>query len=243
MVCVDHDQLLRFVAMKLSPLTRYYVRRLLQQNAVALGLATEAIPMTDDSEDSAFFDQIIRLESLASTKLSELDLLVRLHQSLSRHGFAYQAYIQNLEIKLFAVMGLTLERHSTGTGNISTTQLAGLVVLSGVNQPSVTLAEALEQLNQVSRVAKKFLGALIARNYWQSVRPYSSWFVEYEISDAAEISYGACTSQEVFLTPEQLAQLQAWLDSFVSRCQRVLPQFTRMLEKSGVAAQILGVVS
>ncbi len=217
-------------------MTRYYMRRLLQQNAVPLGLATEPIPVTDDSEDSAFWDQMMRLETLATTKVVELDLLVRLHQSLSRHGISYRAYLNNLEKKLFSLMGLAL--NDLSSVEEPTMPLPGPDQLSMLVQPVPTLAQALDLLNQVSLVSKQYLGGLITRNYWQSTRPHSSWFVDYDINAVAEITFRQRASEDLFLTPEQVGQLQIWLDAFVSQCQRVLPQFSQMLKRAGVQAKV-----
>jgi len=227
--------------MSLSPMTRYYIRRLLQQNAVALGISAVPLPMTDDAEDSAFFEQLSRLESLGSAKLAELDLIVRLHQSLSRHGHSYRAYLQNLEAKLFALMGLTL--NNAPLCEDPTLPLNLLPTAIPAPNASVSLGEALATLNRVSGVAKKYLGGLITRNYWQSSRPHSSWFVDYEVSSEAEIiSRHPRDAQDILLTPEQLTQLQAWLNAFLSQCQQVLPQFNRMLQKSGIEAKVPGLV-
>ncbi|MDS3862441.1 hypothetical protein RIF25_16715 [Thermosynechococcaceae cyanobacterium BACA0444] len=225
--------------MSLSPMTRYYIRRMLQQNAVALGITAVPLPMTDDAEDSAFLDQLNRIESLTSSKLAELDLVVRLHQSLSRHGSSYHAYLHNLEAKLFSLMGLSL--NSLPALEEPTLPLYFSGTLKSLPQPSISLADALAILNQVSSVARKYLGELITRNYWHTSRPHSSWFADYEVNGAAEILYRHHRiPQEILLTPEQLNQLQAWLTAFVSQCQRVLPQFNRMLQKVGLEAKVPG---
>ena len=226
--------------MPLSPLTRYYIRRLLQQNAVELGISAVSLPITDDIENSAFSEQLIRLESLSSSRLTELDLVVRLHQSLSRHGPSYQAYLHNLEAKLFSLMGLTL---GFLTPEEPTLPLYLSEIVQSPLQASISLAEALAVLNQVSDIARKYLGDLITRNYWQTSRPHSSWFADYEVSPTAEVSYPHHRpAQEILLSPEQLNQLQAWLNGFVQQCQRVLPQFNRMLQKVGLEAKVPGLV-
>lgn len=228
--------------MSLSPMTRYYIRRLLQQNAVALGITAVSLPITDDMDDSAFSEQLVRLESLSDTTLGELDLVVRLHQSLSRHGQSYKAYLHNLEAKLFSLMGLTL--NSLPPLEDPTLPLYFSSALTSQPQASISLADALETVNQVGGMAKKYLGEMITRNYWQTSRPHSSWFADYEVSPKAEILY--ChhrTPQEILLTPEQLDQLQAWLNAFVRQCQQVLPQFSRMLKKSGLEVKLPGLVN
>ncbi|AFY61082.1 hypothetical protein [Synechococcus sp. PCC 6312] len=225
--------------MSLSPMTRYQIRRLLQENAVALGITAVPLPMTDDIEDSAFAEQLIRLESFASDRLADLDLLVRLHQSLSRHGSSYRAYLHNLEAKLFSLMGLSL--NSLPALEEPTLPLYFSGTLKSLPQPSISLADALVVLNQVSIVASKYLGELITRNYWHTSRPHSSWFADYEVSAAAEVTYRhRRPAEEILLTPEQLDQLQSWLTAFVSQCQRVLPQFSRMLQKVGLEAKVPG---
>ncbi len=219
--------------MHLTPMTRYYIRRLVQDQAVALGLLTEPLSGSD-SQNSAFLDQAMDLENLSVTKIAELDLLVRLHQSFSRLGLGHRAQVQHLESKLFGLLGLVYrsERYHAPTPPDLT------ALAEEYNQARVTLSQTLHYLNQISQVSRKYLGDLITRNYWQLTRPHSSWFVDYELTDRAEIVYRG--SDDSLLTDEQLAQLQGWLDQFISQCQRVLPRFTQMLTKANIAPETAG---
>jgi hypothetical protein len=214
-------------------MTRYYIRRLVQDQVVNLGLA--ATPLTGtDTQNSRMIDEVIDLDALTPTKAAEVDLLVRLHQSFSRLGLGHRSHVQHLESKLFGLLGLVYKPETIPAAPELT------ALRPPHSQASITQAEALAYLNQVSQVAKKYLGDLIARNYWRSTRPSSNWFVDYEVSTKAELIYRG--GDHGFLKDEQLAQLQAWLNAFIHQCQRVLPKFTAMLAKSQVALESSGLM-
>ncbi len=221
--------------MQLSPMSRYYIRRLIQNRAVALGLVTEPLKETD-SQNSAFVDQVVDFSALSSTKVAELDLLVRLHQSFTQLGTGHCSHVLHLESKLFGLLGLV---YRSENAHVQPTVLPEILQqVEYHHHHHVKLSQALSYLNQISQVAKKYLGDLITRNYWQSSRPHSSWFVDYEVTSKSEIIYRG--GDDYFLTDEQLQQLQAWLKDFINECQRILPRFPHMLAQAKVAPQASG---
>lgn len=217
--------------MLLTPMTRYYIRRLLAERAESLGLTVSEA----ESESQAFADQLARLESLAATKLAEIDLIVRMHQTLSRNGQTYNRYLANLEQKLFALMGI---------GNQSREELTEITLPqleeASLSSPTLTLAQVLEHFNKIGEIAQKYLGQMIVANYWRGTRPYSSWFADFAITREGRIvcqSYHS--TRDLYLTQEQLEHLESWLSAFIQQCQRVLPQFPKQLQKAGLPATVL----
>ncbi|MDS3860039.1 hypothetical protein RIF25_04375 [Thermosynechococcaceae cyanobacterium BACA0444] len=221
--------------MPITPMTRYYVRRLIQDQAVALGLIAEPLSGTD-SQNSQFVEELVDFAALSENKAAELDLLVRLHQSFSQLGPGYRGHVEQLESKLWSLLGLV----DPVTNSLPSPPTV-VALIDQYTAANVTLSQAVASLNQVGQVAKKYLGDLITRNYWQSSRPHSSWFVDYELASHAEIQYRG--ADDYFLTSEQLTQLQAWLDTFIHQCQRVLPQFPQMLTNANVALTVPGLSS
>ncbi|WNC44540.1 hypothetical protein RHI63_09865 [Thermosynechococcus sp. GLH187] len=187
--------------MSLTPMTRYYIRRLLAKRAESLGLTVSGA----ESDSQAFADQLARLESLAATKLAEIDLIVRMHQTLSRNGQTYNSYLANLEQKLFALMGLGGQPRE----ELTDITLPQLEETKGAAAKALTLAEVLEHFNKIGDND----GRVVCQSY-QSTR-------------------------DVFLSEEQLEHLQGWLEAFIRQCQRVLPQFTKQLQKAGVPETVL----
>ncbi|MFN4280354.1 hypothetical protein [Thermosynechococcus sp.] len=218
--------------MSLTPMTRYYIRRLLAERAESLGLTVGST----ESDSQAFADQLARLESLTATKLAELDLLVRMHQTLSRNGQTYNSYLATLEQKLFALMGLGGQPRE----ELTDITLPQLEETKGTAAKVLTLAEVLEHFNKIGDIAQKYLGKMIVANYWRGTRPYSSWFADFIVTNEGRVvcqSYQS--SRDVFLSEEQLEHLQSWLEAFIRQCQRVLPQFTKQLQKAGVPERVL----
>lgn len=216
--------------MPITPMTRYYVRRLIQDQAVAWGLIAEPLRGTD-SHNSRLIEDLVDFEALSDSQTAELDLLVRLHQSFSQLGQSYQGHLEQLESKLLSLLGL-VDR----AVNFDPNDPQAVALIDHYAATHVTLSQALASLNQVSGVAKRYLGNLITRNYWQSSRPHSTWFLDYDLASHAEIQYRG--ADDFFLTVEQLDQLQAWLDAFIHQCQRVLPQFPQMLAKANVPVTV-----
>lgn len=221
--------------MTITPMTRYYVRRLVQDQALALGLIAEPLTGTE-SQNSRLVEEFVDFAALSDTQVAELDLLVRLHQSFSQLGISYRGHREQLEQKLLALLGLVKP-----TENSQPSHPDIVALIDHYAAANFTLSQAVASLNQVSQVAKKYLGDLITRNYWQSSRPHSSWFVDYELTSNAEIQYRG--ADDYFLTPEQVDQLQAWLDAFIHQCQRVLPQFPKMLAKANVSVTVADLVN
>ncbi|MDR7922800.1 MULTISPECIES: hypothetical protein [unclassified Thermosynechococcus] len=218
--------------MSLTPMTRYYIRRLLAKRAESLGLTVSGA----ESDSQAFADQLARLESLAATKLAEIDLIVRMHQTLSRNGQTYNSYLANLEQKLFALMGLGGQPRE----ELTDITLPQLEETKGAAAKVLTLAEVLEHFNKIGDIAQKYLGKMIVANYWRGTRPYSSWFADFTVTnDGRVVCQSYQSSRDVFLSEEQLEHLQGWLEAFIRQCQRVLPQFTKQLQKAGVPETVL----
>lgn len=213
-------------------MTRYYIRRLLAERAESLGLTVKGT----ESDSQAFADQLARLESLAATKLAEIELIVRMHQTLSRNGQTYNRYLDNLEQKLFALMGLAGQPHE----ELTDITLPQLEETKGAAAKGLTLAEVLEHFNKIGDIAQKYLGKMIVANYWRGTRPYSSWFADFTATnDGRVVCQGYQSTRDVFLSEEQLEHLQGWLEAFIRQCQRVLPQFTKQLQKAGVRETVL----
>ncbi|WP_448514815.1 hypothetical protein [Parathermosynechococcus lividus] len=222
--------------MSLTPMTRYYIRRLLAERAELLGLNVSAT----DTDSQGFADQLARLESLATTKLAEIDLIVRMHQTLSRNGQTYNSYLANLENKLFALMGLVPKNDDEVTEMTLPLQEMVSDADTHAATKALTLAEVLEQFNNVGDVAQKYLGKMIVANYWRGTRPYSSWFADFSINNEGHVLCQSYQStRDIYLTQEQLEHLEGWLVAFINQCQRILPQFTKQLQKSGVPATVL----
>ncbi|QLL29799.1 hypothetical protein D3A95_03015 [Thermosynechococcus sichuanensis E542] len=218
--------------MSLTPMTRYYIRRLLAERAESLGLTVSGT----ESDSQAFADQLARLESLAATKLAEIDLIVRMHQTLSRNGQTYNSYLANLEQKLFALMGLGGQPRE----ELTDITLPQLEETKGTAAKLLTLAEVLEHFNKIGDIAQKYLGKMIVANYWRGTRPYSSWFADFTVTnDGRVVCQSYQSTRDVFLSEEQLEHLQGWLEAFIRQCQRVLPQFRKQLQKAGVPETVL----
>ncbi|AHB89610.1 hypothetical protein NK55_11910 [Thermosynechococcus sp. NK55a] len=207
----------------LTPMTRHYILRLLNQGSDPLAWLEQNLEKAAQHREQ---DILARLESLAPAELAAVEMIVRLHRSLS--GTAAEnldASVQrkSLEQKLFHILGVT-----------PPTEVApSEMIAASAAQAPLQLAQVLEHLNRVSKVAQKYLGSRIVANYWRASRPPSSWCADFLVSDDGSITYqGALPPQQVLVNSSQQQQLEMWLVSFVDQCCRILPLFKHNLQKA-----------
>ncbi|MBD2461819.1 hypothetical protein H6G89_12240 [Oscillatoria sp. FACHB-1407] len=94
--------------MRLSPLTAYYIRKLLHQQEtklrfiVAPGAAVQADLLTDLNR---VLESLYLEESEICTIAGELEKLVRLHQLLTSQGIKYPQEALEIERQIFWILG------------------------------------------------------------------------------------------------------------------------------------------
>ncbi|MFN4280942.1 hypothetical protein [Thermosynechococcus sp.] len=221
----------------LTPMTRYYILRLFDQERDIFDLAGQSLEhAVGDRFQHAGGERenhiLNRLESLAPSELAAVEMIVRLHRSL-RHSSEEERHqrlqLKSLEEKLWRILGMA------NAQDISRAQ-----VIPVKEQPSLTVAQALDHLNRVSELAQKYLGKVIVANYWRASRPSTSWFADFVVTDDGYISYhGSLPAAKVVVKPNQQQQLETWLASFVDECRRTLPLFRRDLQKAKLLGSFL----
>lgn len=221
----------------LTPMTRHYILRLLNRGSDIFALAGQSLEKAVGKREN---DILNRLESLAPSELAAVEMIVRLHRSLS-HTLSHSGeedghqklQLKSLEEKLWRILGVDLPSDSPQ-------EIARAQVLSAKEQPSLTMAQALNHLNRVSEVAQKYLGKIIVANYWRASRPSNSWFADFVVTDDGYITYhGSLPAQQVVLNSTQQQQLETWLVTFVDQCRRILPLFRHDLQKARLSGSSL----
>ncbi|BCX12732.1 MAG: hypothetical protein KatS3mg067_1670 [Thermosynechococcus sp.] len=211
-------------------MTRHYILRLLNQGSAPLAWLEQNLEKAAQHREQ---DILSRLESLAPSEVAAVEMIVRLHRSLSRTAAGNSdasVQLKTLEQKLFRILGVTPPT-AVAPSEISAASAA---------QAPLQLAQVLEHLNRVSKVAQKYLGSRIVANYWRASRPPSSWCADFLVSDDGSITYhGALPPQQVLVNSSQQEQLETWLVSFIDQCRCILPLFRHDLQKAGLSGSSL----
>ncbi|MDR7994452.1 hypothetical protein [Thermosynechococcus sp. TG252] len=229
------------MGVSLTPMTRHYILRLLNQGSDIFALAGQSLEKAVGDREACPVgnrenDILNRLESLAPSELAAVEMIVRLHRSLSNEGNEgphRQMQFKSLEEKLWRILGLDCPSESP-----QATPREPVIPVK--EQPSLTVAQALDHLNRVSELAQKYLGKVIVANYWRACRPSSSWFADFVVTDDGYITYhGSLGTGKTLVNPTQQQQLETWLVSFVDQCRRILPLFRHELQKARLSGSSL----
>lgn len=214
-------------------MTRHYILRLLNRGSDIFALAGQSLEKAVGDREN---DILNRLESLAPSELAALEMIVRLHRSLAHSGEEddhQKLQLKSLEEKLRQILGMDFPSESPQ-------DVPSEPVIAVKEQPSLTVAQALDHLNRVSELAQKYLGKVIVANYWRASRPSTSWFADFVVTDDGYITYhGSLAAGKTVVNPTQQQQLETWLVSFVDQCRRILPFFRHDLQKARLSGSSL----
>jgi hypothetical protein len=201
--------------MQLSPMSRYYVRRMLQQTWEMVAHEHPADRRTTIDADQAL--ETLLSGTQATTTLAELERLAHLHQGLSTQE-RYREQMLKIETQVASLLGLSIP------GQTSEVETA--------NQ--VSLEPLLEQSNQLGQYAQRFLGSHMVAGYWQATRPQADWLSDIQVLPSGKLQ---ATRQGITLSQDQQEQYQSWVLSFTKRCRMVIRDFDQMLAEAGMSAE------
>ncbi len=216
--------------MRLSPVTRFYLRKLLQQKSEQVqflsryGLAEVSIEQ--------ILDKVFVLETKANTSISDLEVVLRLHQRLKLQKGVSQERLEELETRIFEILELQQRLPSKklmvidgSQNNSASTQFSQLTVQS-----------YLELLNRLSLFSQHHVGRWVVVNYWETARPSIDWLDRFQINSAGVISFTGITSAR--LTLEHQQDLEKWAERFIDRCTQAVPGFRRLVEQANLTRQL-----
>jgi EAL domain-containing protein (putative c-di-GMP-specific phosphodiesterase class I) len=241
---------------QLSPVSRYYVRKLLQQNLGVIqssqGMVDAGAPGSLDVEQA--LDRLLGDGIDTSAKVAELERLAYLHQGLSTQGNLYSDDVAELESKVFSLLGIKKQAPVVPSSEVEQKPLikvdAGVEPTQAATEdiiepllteplmevevaPSpvvITLESRLAVLNQLSQFGQKYLGGLLVVNYLQSARPSKSWMSQFQISRSGQITYAG---DQVFGV-EQQQDVQEWMTRFIKDCNGVIRNFAQMVKQAEI---------
>lgn len=107
---------------------------------------------------------------------------------------------------------------------------------------TLTWEATLVALNRLTKYSSSYLGPLAIGNYWKkshaslvALHPsLEYWQVDYQ----GQISCPFMSEQIEPLTDEQLQDVQTWVRAFLKECERVIIDFSRILQTKSLSAEV-----
>uniref|UniRef100_B8HQE3 Diguanylate phosphodiesterase n=1 Tax=Cyanothece sp. (strain PCC 7425 / ATCC 29141) TaxID=395961 RepID=B8HQE3_CYAP4 len=214
--------------MQLSPVSRYYVRKLLKKSVELIEQQQPLDALTLFDVDQALEDLQNNLDSVV--KITELERLIHLHQGLSSQGSHFRNDVVELEAQVFSLLGLSSS--TSISQSVKPSNVASDTLQSKQDREGRQLEFYLKTLNRLSQLSQRYLGQHIVCNYWQISRPAAAWLDELEVLRSTEFRWNGVANY--IPTAAQLQDLQQWVNRFLRRCNTVLNNFNQMLKQSGL---------
>jgi hypothetical protein len=112
---------------------------------------------------------------------------------------------------------------------------------------TLTWEATLVALNRLTKYSSSYLGPLAIGNYWKlshaslvTLHPsLEYWKVDYQ----GQISCPFISEQIAPLTPEQLQDVQTWVRAFLKECERVIIDFSQILQSKTLSADVAKLIS
>lgn len=113
---------------------------------------------------------------------------------------------------------------------------------NSVNSDTLTWEATLVALNRLTKYSSSYLGPLAIANYWKkshaslvSLHPsLEYWKVDYQ----GQISCPFISEQIEPLNPVQLQDVQTWVRAFLKECERVIVDFSQILQAKSLSADV-----
>ncbi len=109
--------------------------------------------------------------------------------------------------------------------------------LDSQNPTGTDLVEYLLVFNRLSEWAGCYLGNAVIAHYWRCTRPDLAWFDRFEIVASGQIFCRNFPQSPLSLWQEK--QLELWLQRFIQRCRRVIPNFPQPFASEYQSTQLL----
>lgn len=204
-------------ANKISPMTSYYLRRLIQDNYTQLVRETEnPESLVSVDQDSRLIDRD-RLQAINSPAV--LEKLVALHQSLVATGQEDSPQIQSVEFQIFNMLGFEqtsmLPAHASSSPTL-------------IKFSPQKCADLLNQLYGLRKKCDSLISPKVTYNYLKKSCPKDDWSQDEEVVRLVSL---ADEDKRELMTNNRLELYEQWTDSFLQQCEITLPQLAMEAEQ------------
>ena len=199
------------VSFKLSPMSGYYLRRLVQAHKEMLLKSGEpefAAAMVQ-LDPEGMLSHVGLSEGEIALRVKELEVLTRAHQSLANSG-TYPQEMKDLELQIFTLLGWTISQDTATEASAQKT-----VTLTGV--------EALNILQDLVKTSASYLGGKISGDYLKAACPVAEWANQLVIQKGNVLELSSLTDQT--LSDAELANVKTWVIQFIQRCSTIIGGF------------------
>lgn len=218
---------------KISPMTNYYIRKLYRQKDPYLSQVED---MGDD------FSTVLNLEHVLKNlygKGNELDLMIRqletlvqYHQGLTAQSVTPPAQLQEVEQRIFAILGESQIPSPSVSVPFSTQETQ---TPASPPEQTITIEQFLQILQQLQTTSITYLGAAITSNYLQASCPKHDWCQQFDVQ-RSQIIYADNPSQSMDVHQIELAQ--QWVNQFIHRCSQVITLFPSIVDQPQLLRQL-----
>ncbi|AXY67325.1 hypothetical protein D3A95_01565 [Thermosynechococcus sichuanensis E542] len=225
--------------MNISPVTRYYVRRLLAEHpAIQPYVSRDTHPLSIEEE---YLERYINLDHLTYPQLNQLEFLIELHQKIKVNEPHQTHQLQHIEQKIFDLIGIKLPVSHNALADLMSffSQLVEpkeVPASPSFSHEATTLSEYYQYFQKITEVSTRYLGKMIVTNYWLLTRPHESWLTKIQVEQFHNPNF---KPQDQLLTNHEAETLQQWIHNFIQHCCRVLPTLPRLLLAAGVPSPLL----
>jgi hypothetical protein len=199
------------VSFKLSPMSSYYLRRLVQaQKGLLLQCDNPELKTAiEHSDPEGMLGRLGLSDGEIAQKVNELEVLTRAHQSLSNEG-RYPEEMRKLELQIFGVLGWSPNPENVNTADAIAPQAA------------VTGNEAVRILQDLLKISAGYLGK-ISGDYLKGTCPVAEWGNQLTIQKGNILELTCFNPQE--LDPSELENLRTWVIQYIKRCSTIIGGF------------------
>lgn len=199
------------VSFKLSPMSGYYLRRLVQAHKEMLlksGDPEFAAAMVQ-LDPEGMLSRVGLTEAEIAQRVKELEVLTRAHQSLANSG-TYPQEMKDLELQIFTLLGWAIARETAPAASVPQA-----VALTGT--------DALNILQDLLKTSAGYLGGKISGDYLRGACPVEDWSNQLTIQKGNVLELNCLTDQ--ILNDSELASLKTWVVQFIQRCSTIIGGF------------------
>jgi len=115
------------------------------------------------------------------------------------------------------------------------------------NANTLTWEATLVALNRLTKYSSSYLGPLAIGNYWRKSHAglvafhpsLQYWVVDYQ----GQVSCPFISEQIEPLTVAQLQDVQTWVRAFLKECERVIVDFSQVLQAKSLSADVSKLIS
>jgi hypothetical protein len=112
---------------------------------------------------------------------------------------------------------------------------------------ALTYKQSLIAINQISESSLIYFGGLVIGNYWKkahaSLVQAHPWLQSWSVSHSGAISCSSATNPEESLTDEQFQSLKLWVKAFIQECDRIIGEYTELLQQSNPSPELIQIIS